>query len=499
MNDDPFAPLRRAAARRIANAKSGRISVAPVPADAPSPPVAHPKLGKPSATWTYTDATGAVLGYELRFDGAEGKQFRPLTLWRTAAGGKLEWQWATWPPKRPLYGLQRLAEKPGSPVVVCEGEKAADAATRLLSAFVTVTSPNGSKSAGKADWSPLRGRAVTVWPDADAVGLEYAQQVARFAADAGAASVAILSPPEGVAVGWDAADALVDGWNTERAAELISAAKPIESKADGEAVAPARRRRRREAPPQRDKLIGLTDTCEFWHDAYRTAYVTFGVNAHYEHWPVRSREFRMWLSGQYYKTHNEGLGGQGLEDGIRILEARAVNDGPECEPFLRIGRVDGKLYLDLSDHQWRAVEIDAGGWRLSAAPPIKFLRSSSSRQLPEPEAGGLIEELRCFVNLSDDDFMLSMAWVVAAMRERGPYPILVVNGQQGAGKSNFSRMIRSLIDPSAAPIRAVPKDDRQRSRGGFRMPSVDSPPAAASRPACCTPTERNRSSRQHAR
>ena len=53
-----------------------------------------------------------------------------------------------------------------------------------------------------------------------------------------------------------------------------------------------------------------------------------------------------------------------------------------------------------------------------------------------------------------------MAWLVAALRERGPYPVLVVNGEQGTGKSVFCRIIRSLVDPSAAPIRAVPKDDR---------------------------------------
>jgi putative DNA primase/helicase len=334
-----------------------------------------------------------------------------------------------------------------------------------LPGFVVVTSPNGSKSAGKADWSPLRDRAVTVWPDADVAG--YARRVARLAITAGALSVVIVSPPDNVPIGWDAADALADGWDTDRAAELITAAKPVESKTPGEVPNTSEkqpggvgRRRKRDAPPQRDKLISLTESCEFWHDAYRTAYATFGVNAHYEHWPVRSREFRMWLSGQYYKTHSEGIGGQALEDGLRILEARAVNDGSECKPFLRVGSGVEKLYLDLCDHHWSAVEIGPAGWQLIAAPPVKFLRSSSSRRLPEPEAGGMIEDLRCFINVSDDDFMLVVAWLVAVLRDRGPYPILVVNGEQGAGKSIFSRMVRSLIDPSAAPIRALPKDDR---------------------------------------
>ena len=83
------------------------------------------------------------------------------------------------------------------------------------------------------------------------------------------------------------------------------------------------------------------------------------------------------------------------------------------------------------------------------------------RPLPAPESGSLIEQLRQFVNVkTDDDFMLVVAWIVAAPRHRGPFPILVVNGEAGAGKSLFSRIVRSLVDPSAAPIRAVPRDDR---------------------------------------
>ena len=161
MNQNPFAPVSGAGKRRNVNAKPKWISVVPVPAVAPPLPSEHFELGKPSATWTYTDAAGAVLGYVLRFE-TKPKTFRPLTLWRAAADGKLQWRRESWPPKRPLYGLRRLAERPSAGVVVCEGEKATDAATRLLPGFVVVTSPNGSKSASKTDWSPLRGRAVTV-------------------------------------------------------------------------------------------------------------------------------------------------------------------------------------------------------------------------------------------------------------------------------------------------------------------------------------------------
>lgn len=176
---DPFAPISGDGDKSLRKGNAWSI-VMPVPADAPKPPAEHFKLGKPTARWTYTDATGALLGYVLRFDTGGGeKEFRPLTFWRPANGAKPEWRWESWPAKRPLYGLQKLAQRPSAPVLVCEDEKAADAAAILVPGYVVVTSPNGAKSAAKADWTPLRGRELTIWPDNDAAGLEYAQTVAK--------------------------------------------------------------------------------------------------------------------------------------------------------------------------------------------------------------------------------------------------------------------------------------------------------------------------------
>src|SRR5262249_8083955 len=80
-----------------------------------------------------------------------------------------------------------------------------------------------------------------------------------------------------------------------------------------------------------------------------------------EHWPVRSRDFRMWLSGRFFEETGGAIGGQALEDGIRILEARAVNHGPHHDCCVRTGFLDGKMYIDLGDTTWRAVAITATG------------------------------------------------------------------------------------------------------------------------------------------
>jgi hypothetical protein len=468
MSDDPFAPLPPQPRKRSSSGQplKGKI-ILPVPANAPPAPTPHPTLGEPTARWTYLNAQGSLLGYAYRFDPSEGKkQFRPLTLWKSPSGS-LEWRWESWPEKRPLYGLQRLAGVPSAPVVVTEGEKAADAAIGLLPGFVVVTSPNGSKSAAKADWSPLKGRRVVIWPDADEPGAKYAVDVASLCQKAGVISVLVAQPPNSVPDEWDAADAKDEGWTPDRAAALIAGAvsvakfsERLAKTPDGNSPPDENAAGGRKRTPQRDQLIGLTDCVELWHDESRTAYASIPVNGHREHWNIRSRDFRIWLSCRFYEETGTAIGGQALEDGIRILEARAVNDGPKYECFTRTGQAGDKLYLDLGDPQWRAVEITQTDWKVIEQPPIKFLRSPSTRPLPIPEAGGMIEELRQFANVSDDDFMLVVAWIVAAMRHRGPFPIMVVNGEAGAGKSTFTRLIRSLVDPSAAPIRAVPRDER---------------------------------------
>jgi putative DNA primase/helicase len=454
MSNDPFAPVRATSPAKAQAKPDEWEIVSPVPPGAKTAPNKHRELGKPIKIWPYEDHAGQLLGYIARFDGPNGKEFRPLTLWRLKAGSETSWRWVGWPAPRPLYGLRRLAERPSAPVVVCEGEKAADAAARLLPAFAAITSPNGSKSCDKADWSPLRGRAVTVWPDADAAGLAFAKAVVRAACDAGAASVTVVTPPQGVPVGWDAADAEAAGWNEKRAAELVASAVPA-----NEENGPRRRR-----PRQRDDVIGAiisTEGVELWRDASGATYATVPVGAHFENWSLRSFGFGRWVSGLYYRKTGVALPTQALEDIRRTLDIKAYEDGVEYEPFVRVGSYNGTIYLDLCDDAWRVVEITTRGWRVIDRPRVKFLRSASARALPEPVAGEMIERLGGFVNVANqDDFKLIVSWLVSALRPGSPFPILIVNGTQGAGKSVLCRLLRSLIDPDVAMICAVPKDER---------------------------------------
>jgi hypothetical protein len=193
-----------------------------------------------------------------------------------------------------------------------------------------------------------------------------------------------------------------------------------------------------------------------------------------------------------------------LQSTLNVIEAKAHFDAPERIIYIRVGALDGKLYLDLGDENWRAVEIDAQGWQVIDKPPVRFRRAAGMQPLPVPKPGGSVDALRSFLNVqSDADFVLVVAWALACLRDRGPYPVIVLSGEQGSAKSTFSGILTALLDPNTAPLRALPREDRDlfiaASNGhvlafdnvsglrGFPTRSAGWLPAAALRCASFTP------------
>lgn len=177
--------------------------------------------GKPFTDhWTYRSATGDVLGYVARYDGKEGKEVIPYFK---KEGDK--WKSGAHSEPRPLYRLDHLtnnAEKK-KPVFVCEGEKTADAAARMLgNEWAVTTWPGGCEAVGKADWTPLKGRIVFIWPDADEPGHKAAHVVKAACIKAGAEPVNMIPPPATVAKKWDLADAEKEGWDAKKVNKWIA-------------------------------------------------------------------------------------------------------------------------------------------------------------------------------------------------------------------------------------------------------------------------------------
>src|SRR5436190_20348812 len=184
---------------------------------------------------------------------------------------------------------------------------------------------------------------------------------------------------------------------------------------------------------------------EVFHTADGATYADLITDGHRETCGIRSKRFRTWVRRCYYKATGTAAGAAVIASALDLLEARAQFDSPERVIHTRVAEHADRLYLDLADQHWRAVAIGADGWRVLACPPVRFRRSPGMAPLPVPERGGTIEALRPFLNLSNqNDFVLSIAWLLAALRPRGPYPLLAISGEQGSAKTVRSKVLRAL-------------------------------------------------------
>jgi hypothetical protein len=214
------------------------------------------------------------------------------------------------------------------------------------------------------------------------------------------------------------------------------------------------------APTAADVLFSIAKHLDLFMSTDGHAYASAVRNGSRETWLITGKIFKNWLTREFFNVQGKAVPAQRLRDVIHTLESRAMA-APRRPVCIRVAAQDNHLYLDLNDDMHRIVTVSAAGWHIGVEAPIHFLRSLRSGALPCPEPRGNIDRLRDLINIgSDDDWHLLIGWLLGTFRPIGPYPLLVLQGEQGSAKSTLAKILKSLIDPSSAPIRAVPRDER---------------------------------------
>ena len=200
---------------------------------------------------------------------------------------------------------------------------------------------------------------------------------------------------------------------------------------------------------------------------------------------VRSRAFRDWFLHQFAGRFGSLPTSRQFHALLNYLEARANHYDEECRRlpvFRRVGslgtrRIPDQILLDLANSKCQFVEISATGWKTTAGPGILLQTSRSTLSLRAPEATaeppahsrfgepgpqpGPLETLRSCLNLpSRAAWLRCLAWLLASFHPYGPFPFLIIQGPPSSGKSFAARILRSLIDPSSAPLTPIPSSVR---------------------------------------
>lgn len=364
-------------------------------------------------------------------------------IWSTVPKLLLEKLAATAPPipQRPVAARDLHLRAPSAPVLV-DAELLARARAKLHTLPIATEGQNGSKACFRAACTLVRDFGI---PPEQAFPLlkEYGDR---------------CLPP----------------WSDEELRHKLSDAAKIAQQSPDEVGASAPSAQKTLSAAERMMEI-IAACCELWRTADENEpYVTIkmphdpaGVDGgdaptawHQEHHRVRSTEFREALRFIDFEAHGKVVPEQALKEAIDTAAAQGRFRGKSYKTYLRVAPVDDSIYLDLGRDSWDAVEVDKNGWRIVDSPPCKFRRTPGMHPLPLPVRGGNILSLKELINLESlNDLILIVAWLVTVLRGKRPFPVLSILGEQGSAKSTMSRMVRNLIDPHKAQVKALSRSE----------------------------------------
>lgn len=209
---------------------------------------------------------------------------------------------------------------------------------------------------------------------------------------------------------------------------------------------------------QADILVDIGQKHTLFRDTDGTAFAAVTIGDHDEVQRIDSSSYREVIAEAYLRVTGKGCNRNAQSDAITTLSSLARFEGDTHRVWIRTASDDDKIVLDMGRADWKCIEVDSSGWRWCKQPPM-FRRAGAPLPLPEPKQADF-GKLWQYVNVEIKHRPLVGGFLLASLRPVGPYPQLHLSGEHGSGKSTLAKLLKSLVDPSASPLRAPPKDPR---------------------------------------
>lgn len=203
---------------------------------------------------------------------------------------------------------------------------------------------------------------------------------------------------------------------------------------------------------------------QLFHDQFQDAYAWVVVHDSHQSLKIQSKRFHHWLVRLTWLGLKKAPSRETVQSAIQILAACARYDGPEYSLGTRVVRTSEAIWYDLGQD---IVRVTATGWTVVPEPYPLFVRYTHQRPQVVPTPGGDLRSLLSLVNLpgretglSSDQLLVLVSLVLMIVPDIA-HPVLCIHAEQGAGKTSLMRMLRALIDPSAAPTLGPPDSLRE--------------------------------------
>jgi hypothetical protein len=202
----------------------------------------------------------------------------------------------------------------------------------------------------------------------------------------------------------------------------------------------------------------IINDCELVHDQQKAPFAIVNKAGARQVFSIGSKNFSDWVASRYYASKKSALSDASLKTVLSTLSGKAVYDGKPVAIHTRIAKTEDGYWLDLCNERWEAVLINKEGWRVESGgnTPL-FCRSNSMMAIPNPIKGGSLDPLWDLVNIPLEYRLIVIAWLLECLREDTPHVVMELVGEQGSAKSTTQRLLKMLIDPNVANLRAAPR------------------------------------------
>ena len=209
-----------------------------------------------------------------------------------------------------------------------------------------------------------------------------------------------------------------------------------------------------------------------WHSPNGDAFVDVEEGAKTVPYPTMSSQLEGWIRQQA----RTGLGLSIITiNTVKELQAALHSDalrGETRNVALRKAHDENQIVVDLGNNEF--VKITKDGWTIESETEFRFYRPKQQLPLPRPQKGGNLDLFRKYISARNEkDFVLQICWILGCLNNSNEYPILIMNGEQGTGKSTQTSIFRELIDPAGMNSYQPPKEVRDLvayARNGFMVP-----------------------------
>lgn len=171
------------------------------------------------------------------------------------------------------------------------------------------------------------------------------------------------------------------------------------------------------------------------------------------------------LSGRFYsylRCRFRELAGEDFKSTFRWLiqektDIVRFDESKKVVPYYRMAGNTKSVTYFLADELHQCIVINSKGWKLKNKSKYIFLKRIEMKEQVIPVKGGNLKELLApFINMSEDNFILFLIYLVQCFFYKSNHFVAIISSGQGSGKSTLTKLIQLLVDPSLAEKTLLP-------------------------------------------